>query len=161
MVQEVFLALVTHLSSFEHQRSDATFRGWLWTITQNKIRDLHRRGAGRAVAAGGTDAQQRLLEVPEPQTSGSLDSGSRHPSTLLAQALECIRSEFEACSWQAFWGVVVEGKAPVELAATLGISVNAVYIARSRILRGFVKSCVTRPVSPRAWWRRLSTPSKE
>jgi hypothetical protein len=33
----------------------------LWTITQNKIRDLHRRRAGLALAKGGTDALQRLL----------------------------------------------------------------------------------------------------
>ena len=62
VVQDVFRAVVIHLSGFRRERSGDSFRGWLWTITQNKIRDLRRRQAGRPEAVGGTDAHHdRLL----------------------------------------------------------------------------------------------------
>jgi RNA polymerase sigma-70 factor, ECF subfamily len=132
MVQEVFLAVVKYLPGFRHDRREDTFRGWLWTITQNKIHDLRRRQSRGPDAVGGSDAHQRLMNLPELQASAS---NLARPGPLLAHALEVIRSEFEAPSWQAFWEVVVEGRRPGDVALGLGISVNAVYIARSRILR--------------------------
>jgi RNA polymerase sigma-70 factor, ECF subfamily len=133
VVQEVFLAVARNLDSFRHE-SGSRFRGWLWTVTHNKVLDLGRRRAGRPAAAGGTDAYQRLLDTPETPVEGS-ESATLPAGPLLGRALELIRSEFEERSWQAFWMVVVEGQSPADAAALLGISVNAVYIARSRILR--------------------------
>jgi RNA polymerase sigma-70 factor (ECF subfamily) len=135
VVQEVFRAVATHLAGFRHERKSDTFRGWLWTITRNKVRDLRRRQAGRPNAEGGTDAHQRLLEVPAGPDSGSADSAFSSTAPLLARALERIRSEFEERTWQAFRAVVMEGRSPADVAASLGLSVNAVYIARSRVLR--------------------------
>lgn len=134
VVQEVFLAVSRNLAGFRHGPGD-TFRGWLWTIVQNKVRDLGRRKAGKAEAEGGTDAYQRLVHTPETPASNSSEFGVAPPGPLLARVLELIRSEFEECSWRAFWNVVVESQRPTDVAAALGISVNAVYIARSRILR--------------------------
>jgi RNA polymerase sigma-70 factor (ECF subfamily) len=135
IVQEVFRAVVMHLSDFRRDRRGDSFRGWLWTITQNKIRDLRRRQAGQPAAVGGTDALQRLLQTPDIQNSSSEDSAPLRPNSLLTRALELIRLEFEDRTWQAFWGVVAEGRKPAEVALALGLSVNAVYVARSRILR--------------------------
>jgi RNA polymerase sigma-70 factor (ECF subfamily) len=135
VVQDVFLAVVKNLDGFHHNGAGDTFRGWLWTITQNKLRDLFRLKAGRPDAVGGTDAQQFLLQVPEASLSGSGELASGRAGPLFIRALEMIRSEFETVSWQAFWAVVVEGRRPGDVAAALGISANAIYIARSRILR--------------------------
>src|SRR5579872_2380249 len=52
VVQDVFRAVLAHLSSFRRERSGDTFRGWLWTITRNKVRDLQRRQSGQPLAAG-------------------------------------------------------------------------------------------------------------
>jgi RNA polymerase sigma-70 factor (ECF subfamily) len=49
--------------------------------------------------------------------------------------LELVRLEFEDRTWQAFWRVTVEGQAAADVARDLGMSRNAVYIARSRILQ--------------------------
>ena len=53
---------------------------------------------------------------------------------LLRQALRLVSSEFEPRSWQAVWRVVVEDQRPVEVAAELGMTPNAVYVAKSRVL---------------------------
>jgi RNA polymerase sigma-70 factor (ECF subfamily) len=54
---------------------------------------------------------------------------------LCRRALECVRGEFEPRTWQAFWRAFVDGHAPADIAADLGLTVNAVYLAKSRILR--------------------------
>jgi RNA polymerase sigma-70 factor (ECF subfamily) len=46
-----------------------------------------------------------------------------------------IRSEFEERTWRAFWGVAVDDRPAAEVAAELGMSPGAVYIAKSRVLR--------------------------
>ncbi|HEV3443267.1 MAG TPA: hypothetical protein VG099_01435, partial [Gemmataceae bacterium] len=45
-----------------------------------------------------------------------------------------IRGGCEDSTWQAFWLTAVEGKEPKEAAGALGITVGAVYIAKSRVL---------------------------
>src|SRR5437879_4069636 len=64
--QDVFRAVAEHLVDFRRDRPGDTFRGWLRTITRNKIRDHFRRLDGEARAAGGTDAQLRLHDLPAP-----------------------------------------------------------------------------------------------
>ncbi len=51
------------------------------------------------------------------------------------RALELIRSEFESRTWDAFWGVAVGGGKPADVAADLEMTVAAVYMAKSRVLR--------------------------
>lgn len=46
-----------------------------------------------------------------------------------------IRGEFEEKSWQAFWLVTMEDRSADQAAEQLGMTRNAVYIARSRVLR--------------------------
>ena len=52
----------------------------------------------------------------------------------LTRAMELMKSEFETTTWRAFWECVAEGRPPDEVAAELGVSVNAVYVAKSRVL---------------------------
>lgn len=133
VVQEVFRAVLLHVADFQRDQG-AGFRAWLWTIARNKVRDHWRRQSVQPEARGGSDAQQRLLELAavddeEPPSTRSGDRGN-----LLHGALNLIRSEFEERSWQAFWLVTVEGRRPAEVAEDLNMTVNAVYVAKSRIL---------------------------
>jgi RNA polymerase sigma-70 factor (ECF subfamily) len=49
-------------------------------------------------------------------------------------AADQVRGEFTDSSWQAFWQTAVEGKGPRETARALGMTVGAVYTAKSRVL---------------------------
>ena len=53
---------------------------------------------------------------------------------LFACAVEEVRPEFRTNSWQAFWKTAVESKSVSDVAENLGMSVGAVYIAKSRVL---------------------------
>src|SRR4051794_11536965 len=64
VVQDVFQAVATHLQPFRKQESADTFRGWLRTITENKLHDHFRRMTHETDAVGGTEAQHRLAQLP-------------------------------------------------------------------------------------------------
>jgi RNA polymerase sigma-70 factor (ECF subfamily) len=136
LTQDVFRSLMKGLDSFRRDRPDDSFRGWLWTITRNKIRDFYRAQAARPRAQGGSDAWQMTQQVPdeEPvsQTSSSTSQVSVSP---LHRALNIVRDDFSDTTWQAFWRVTVETHTAAEVAADLSISVNAVRKAKARVLR--------------------------
>jgi RNA polymerase sigma-70 factor (ECF subfamily) len=136
VAQEVFQAVARHVADFRRERPGDSFRGWLWTIVHNKIRDLLRRRRHSVQAAGGTSAQEQLARLPDPD---SLDADPPPPAaearSLCQRALALLQSEFEERTWRAFWMTAVEDRRPADVAAALGVSVGAVYIARSRVLR--------------------------
>ena len=53
---------------------------------------------------------------------------------LFRLAAEQVRDGFAPKTWRAFWGTAVEGRSAAEVGAELGLSVGAVYVARSRVL---------------------------
>lgn len=133
VVQEVFAAVAGGLKSFRRQRPEDSFRGWLWTITRNKIRDHFRHRQGQARAQGGTDAQEQLLQVadvPEPSSDDCSGAGSQ----VIGRATELIRGQFEDRTWQAFWRTAIDGRKAAEVADELGMTLRAVYQAKYRVL---------------------------
>jgi RNA polymerase sigma-70 factor (ECF subfamily) len=133
--QEVLAAVAHHLADFRRERPGDSFRGWLWTITRNKVRDHWRRRADQVKAAGGTTAQEVLNQVPEDAPPDSEAGAEEEAGDLYRRALELIRSEFEERTWKAFLMVTVEGRLPADVAAALGTTPGAVYIAKSRVLK--------------------------
>ncbi|MBI2808870.1 MAG: sigma-70 family RNA polymerase sigma factor [Planctomycetes bacterium] len=132
VTQDVFRAIVKGIEKYVHGPG-STFRGWLWTITRNKILDHHRQAQKRPDAAGGTDAQDRMMKIPESLDESEAESSPT--SSLVRRALKLIQPEFTENTWQAFWRVMMEGQAVADVAKQLGLSVNAIYIAKSRVLR--------------------------
>jgi RNA polymerase sigma-70 factor (ECF subfamily) len=133
--QEVFRAVASHIADFRKDRPGDTFRGWLLTITRNKIRDHFRRQQRQVQATGGSDMLQQLAQIPDPLADQEETADTDEKQGLFHRALQLIRDEFEATTWQAFWRVVVDGHAPADVAADLALSLNAVYKAKSRVLQ--------------------------
>jgi RNA polymerase sigma-70 factor (ECF subfamily) len=134
--QDVFGALAKHVGGFRKTNKGDTFRGWLHRITDNKVRDLFRRLGREPGGEGGTEAQMRLASLPEIlPPDGDDSSAEREDAGLLRAAVDLIRGEFEARTWQAFWLTAVDGRAPGEVAAELGMTAGAVRVAKSRVLK--------------------------
>lgn len=140
VMQETLTSMTTAMDRFDHQREGATFRGWLWTITRNKIRDRARRDDGLR-AVGGTEANLNLQQVPDPdQLIGSLDD-EEPPSEIASDlasirstVLQLIRDRFDPRTWQMFWETEAVGRPPADIAEEMGVSKWAVYKARARVL---------------------------
>jgi RNA polymerase sigma-70 factor (ECF subfamily) len=126
--QEVFTQLYRKLPEFEYD-ARKSFRHWLRTVTLNKWRELARRRDPVLL-----NHSSLLAEHADP--AGADDPWeAEHQRYLATRALQLIHKDFDAASWQACWQTVVEARAPAEVARDLGMSVGAVYAAKSRILR--------------------------
>jgi RNA polymerase sigma-70 factor (ECF subfamily) len=134
--QDVFQAVAAHITTFRKDRPGDSFRGWLRTITQNKIHDHFRRRGREPGGVGGTEAQIRLSRLPAGSALDGEDSshvGDEHLS--IRHLLSVVRGEFEERTWQAFWMTTVEGRLPGDVATDLAMSPGAVRVAKSRVLR--------------------------
>ena len=134
VVQEVFTAVATHIADFHRQRPGDSFTAWLRTITRNKVYDHFRKRQGHVQAQLGSDAQEAMRSIREPQ-GPCVDHPPGADAAILPHALELVRAEFENRTWEAFWRAVIEGQSPAHIAEDLGMSVQAVYKAKSRVLR--------------------------
>jgi RNA polymerase sigma-70 factor (ECF subfamily) len=132
--QDVFQSVAAHLATFRKDASRGTFRGWLRTITRNKVNDVFRRRRREPAGVGGSEAQAQLTQLPEPIPPDDEPPSDAAVAALLRRALELIRGEFESRTWQAFWLTAVEGRAPKDVADDLGMSPGAVRVAKSRVL---------------------------
>ncbi|MCA9119648.1 MAG: sigma-70 family RNA polymerase sigma factor [Planctomycetaceae bacterium] len=133
--QEVFRTVSQRIVDFQ-QDYGAGFRGWLWGITRNKLRELARRQANSPQAQGGTVGHQQLqslADVPEEE-SGDLKMVEPR-SRLMHRALEIIQAEFEPPTWQAFWRSAVDDQRTAEIAADLQMTSKAVRQAKYRVMR--------------------------
>lgn len=136
LMQEVFGAVAVAVERFLHSPGQGTFRGWLWTIARNKLRDHYRQAAHREAAAGGTEAGLRLSSIPEIWSDESVDVSDRNElQKLFRRALDLVRCEFEERTWQAFWLTTIELRDTADVAVELNLSTNSVRQAKSRVLR--------------------------
>ena len=136
LTQEVFTAVAGAIERFLHSPERGTFRGWLWTIARNKLRDHFRREADREAGAGGTEAWRRLSSIPEEWSDESHIATDRvELQRLFQRALDRVRCEFEERTWQAFWLSTVEQQDTGDIAKQLDLSANSVRQAKSRVLR--------------------------
>jgi RNA polymerase sigma-70 factor (ECF subfamily) len=136
--QEVFRAVARRIGEFRHDRKEDSFRGWLRTIARNKMADFARQRADGHHGVGGSDALTRLYEIADQAETADPNAAAdeiNDEHTVLRRAVEMILSDFKPESRQAFLWVVVEGRDPADVAHELGISLNAVYLAKSRIKR--------------------------
>lgn len=129
VVQEVFAVLVEKLPDFDYDAS-GSFRAWLRTVTQNKCRDRLRK----IVASKTVDV---TLDVVEPSQVDDIElfSEAEYRRALAHRALELMQTEFESTTWKACWESVVSERSVTEISKELGITPNAVYLSKSRVLR--------------------------
>lgn len=135
LVQEVFQAVFRGIGSFEREPGQGSFRGWLRTITLNKLRDYGRRSVDKPVASGGTSALEMLQQSPEVDLLESDNEDPNDRQLILEQVLTLVESDFAPTTWQAFRMTMFQDMTSPEVAAKLEISANAVRHAKARVLR--------------------------
>jgi RNA polymerase sigma-70 factor (ECF subfamily) len=128
-LQDVFVKLLRKLPELEYD-PNRRFRGWLWTLVVNEWRQHQRRHA-LPVGDASDGALEETIAVPPDRTLEE----EEYRKFLVARALDLMRTEFHPTTWQACWALVVEGRPAAEVAAERNMTVNALYVVKSRVLR--------------------------
>jgi len=133
LMQDVLRSVSSAIGRLNYDRNQGTFRGWLFTITRNKVfnflsaRRIRPRGSGDS-------ATNRLLDSQPGGSEGSDAWELEYQRRVASLAMDHIKSEFQEKTWQAFWFTAVDGISAQEAAKQLHMSSGAVYVAKSRVL---------------------------
>ena len=114
-----------------YDRRKGRLRAWLLGIAQNQVRRFKRRPSPERQAGAeffdyaGAPAAPEQDEVWEQEWQ----------SAVLRQCLEEIRREVKPRTFEAFERFALAGESAARIAEDLGVSENAVFLAKRRILR--------------------------
>ena len=134
LVQEILLAVAQSLPSFSHSGRVGAFRGWLRTIARNRACDFWRARGRQLQAAGGSGSAEAISQLEDPDSELNRMWDAEHDRYVLRCLLDLMELEFEPTTVQAFRRVTLEGASSSDVARELGLSVGAVYAAKSRVL---------------------------
>ena len=133
LMQEVMRSVSAAIGRLDYDRNQGTFRGWLFTITRNKIFTFLSARRIRPQGSGDTTTN-RLLEQHADGEDGSQAWELEYQRRVAALAMEHVKGEFQESTWRAFWLTAVEGRAVGDVTRQVGLSAGAIYVAKSRVL---------------------------
>ena len=132
LTQDVLRAIAGAVGRLDYDPARGSFRNWLFTVVRRKLSNWRR--AQRSRLNGYSDAATHALleRFPAPREEAAWET--EWQERLFAWACEQIRREVSAVTWQAFWRTAMDDQPGKQVAADLGLSIAAVYRARSRVL---------------------------
>ncbi|PQO42520.1 RNA polymerase subunit sigma-24 [Blastopirellula marina] len=132
--QEVLTVVFRRFPEFRREPRAGAFRTWLRTITVYCVRDHWRKKNRQAKGIGGSDFGEVIAQLEDPESGLSAQWNRDHDRHVLQYLLDEVRPSFTDNTWQAFQRFALDGLSADEVSQELGISVNAVFVAKSRIL---------------------------
>lgn len=133
LMQDVMRSISTAIARLDYDRNQGTFRGWLFTVTRNKIFNFLSARRNRPQSSGDSTTHRLLDDHPDPG-DGSDVWEMEYQRRLASIAMDRVKSEFQETTWRAFWLTAVEGIAAADAARQVGLSPGAIYVAKSRVL---------------------------
>jgi RNA polymerase sigma-70 factor, ECF subfamily len=134
-IQETMLAVCTAFRKMTEpfDRSKGRFKAWLRGIALHKIRDLQRRRARAEAAHARRALENGETAIEDPAAEALFEAEwQRHR---LHRALSRVATEIDPAVYQAFELCALHGEPPARVAQLLGVSRNAVYISKTRVLQ--------------------------
>ena len=133
LMQDVMRSVSSAIARLDYDRNQGTFRGWLFTITRNKVFNFLSARKGKAQATGDSSTNQALNSYPDAN-DGTDTWEVEYQRRLAALAMDRIKTEFQENTWRAFWLTAVEGVATADVVKRIGMTAGAIYVAKSRVL---------------------------
>jgi RNA polymerase sigma-70 factor, ECF subfamily len=118
--------IVRLVPGFEH-RGPGAFRAWIRGILANQARKYFRDRPARPAI----DPDQFVAD----DSALARRWDREHDEFFAARAMKIVEPDFAPATWQAFRRQVFDGCKPAAVAAELGLSLNSVLLAKSRVLK--------------------------
>jgi RNA polymerase sigma-70 factor (ECF subfamily) len=135
VIQEVMQGLVKELPRFRHNRRKGAFRSYLRQMTLHRLQAFWRSRGKRPLLLQEGSADSQLMQLEDSASDLSRLWDEEHNQHVMRGLLELLKPEFNPTVWKAFTRQVFDGANPAEVAAELEIKLEAVYLAKSRILK--------------------------
>jgi RNA polymerase sigma-70 factor (ECF subfamily) len=132
ITQEVLAETARCLRTFEYQPERGRFRSWLGTLTRRQLARFHAKKR-RQIAEVGGEAAEALSDQPAAQADAEWTD--EFNAQVLRVALARIQPHFELATWRAFERVWLDSRPAASTAGELGVPIEAVYLAKSRVLK--------------------------
>jgi RNA polymerase sigma factor (sigma-70 family) len=132
LTQEVLRAVARSAAHLDYDPRRGSFRGWLFTIVRNELRDFVASRRRHCPGSGSPEVQRQLEQLPAREEEALWER--EYEQRLFAWAAEQVRRDFQEATWRAFWLTAVEGKSGKEVAEGLGMTTAAVYLAKRRVM---------------------------
>src|SRR5437016_9103647 len=127
LVQEVLTVLVREVAHFRRERA-GSFRCWLRTITWNRLKAFWQSRQSRPQLFGSNSHSSWLSHLEDPHSALSRQWDEEHDRYVVSRLVELVACQFEPATLQAFCRTVFDGAKAADVAAELGISINAVLL---------------------------------
>jgi len=134
VTQDVLRTVVRWADRLSGDRPRGSFRSWLLTVTRSRLSDHFDRLKRQPLGSGDSDVEETLNRQPAREVGTEEEWEREYRWSLFDWAARQVRGEFRATTWEAFWQATVLGRESKAVARELGMSVGALYIARSRVL---------------------------
>ena len=135
LTQDVLSVVVQEIGRFQHNGRLGGFRRWLREITVHRALGFLRGRQLRGAAPGGSTFLARSQQRMDDNDSLVQQWDREFDQQVLAQLMNIVETELEPTTCAAFRLVTLEDVPAEQAALQLGISVGAVYSAKSRVLR--------------------------
>lgn len=132
LVQEVFSSVAESVTDWLDRTDRGPFRAWLFRIARNTAINFLTRRRHRPMSRGGETSQLDEFAADDDATD---EFELEFKREAFRRAAEEVRERVSEQTWEAFWLTSVETQSITEAAQRLGMSVGAVYIARSRVMK--------------------------
>jgi RNA polymerase sigma factor (sigma-70 family) len=143
LAQETLLAFAKAFRSGEYARSKGRLSSWLFGIAWRRIDHARRRARVRAGELAHGDDGEPPLDLPDAERP-SPEWEELWERSMLEHCLRQVRKEVAPSSFRAFEMLVLEGRSIDDAVIDLGITRNAIAIAKHRVsgrLRELVAEC--------------------
>jgi RNA polymerase sigma-70 factor (ECF subfamily) len=133
LCQEVLGAVAGAVGRLDYDPSRGAFRNWLFTVVRHKLSNWRRARRSRPDEPDGMEGHEALERCAAPDPAAA-EWEAEWERRVFAWACAQVRPDVAETTWQAFWRTAIEDQPGGQVAADLGLSVAAVYRARSRVL---------------------------
>lgn len=133
--QEVVMVLMRELPVFQRQRT-GSFRAWLRGVTVNQLRAALRKVQRQPKSSAEFSVSTELIEsLADPMSIAAKEWDEEHDRAVMQRVIEIVRPTVQEQTWLAFERYAIQDEAPAKVAEELGLSLNSVLLAKSRVLR--------------------------
>jgi RNA polymerase sigma-70 factor (ECF subfamily) len=133
VVQDVMLEVFKGRDVFQYDPQKGRFRDWLGGVVHNVVCKHRRKPAERIRGVGGS-SDHGLAEQADDRDAADDQWQDMFDDAVLAALLDVVRREVSPTTYQAFELVTFGEMSGEETARVTGLSRNAVYSARKRVL---------------------------